>query len=46
MDRHSLMSDGELRDKFYKMRKWKKPTYDQVMEYLHLYSELEYRNAL
>lgn len=46
MDNLSLKSTAELRERWERMRKWKQPTYEQMMEYLHLYSELEIRGAL
>jgi hypothetical protein len=46
MDRHSLKSNDELLKQFIKMRKWSKPTYEQMMEYLEIYSELTIRGAI
>jgi hypothetical protein len=46
MELVSSISTGELKERWGKMRKWKKPTYEQMMEYLHIYSELELRGAL
>jgi hypothetical protein len=46
MEHVSSISTGELKERWEKMRKWKKPTYDQMMEYLRIYSELEIRNAI
>jgi hypothetical protein len=43
MDNHSSKSVKELQALIKKMRKWRKPTHAQVMEYLHVYSELEYK---
>ena len=42
----SSTSTPELLTKFNKMRNWKQPTYDQLMAFLHIYSELEFRKAL
>jgi hypothetical protein len=46
MDNPSLKSTEELRERWERMRKWKQPTYKQLMEYLHIYSELEFRGAM
>lgn len=43
MDNHSLKSTAELREQWNKMRNWKKPTYEQMIDYIHIYSELEIR---
>lgn len=42
----SSTSTPELLTKFKNMRNWQKPTYDQLMAFLHIYSELEFRRAL
>jgi len=46
MEHVSSISTGELKERWERMRKWKKPTYDQMMEWLRIYSELEYRDAI
>lgn len=46
MDNVSSISTEQLLEKFYKMKNWSKPTYEQLMEYMRIYSELEMRNAL
>ena len=46
MEHVSSISTGELKERWEKMRKWKKPTYEQMMYYLRIYSELEMRGAL
>ena len=46
MEHVSSISTGEPKERWEKMRKWKKPTYEQMMEYLRIYSELELRGAL
>lgn len=46
MEHVSSTSTNELLSQWNKMRKWKKPTYSQLMDYLHIYSELEIRRAL
>ena len=46
MDNVSSISTEQLLEKFYKMKNWSKPTYQQMMEYMRIYSELEIRNAL
>ena len=40
MENLSLKSHKELQERINKMRKWKKPTYEQMMEYLTIYSEI------
>lgn len=46
MEHVSSISTGELQERWEKMRKWKKPTYEQMMEYLRIYSELAVRGAV
>lgn len=46
VDNLSLKSTDELRERWERMRKWKKPTYDQMMEWMHIYSELEIRGEM
>jgi len=46
MEHVSSISTGELKKRWERMRKWKKPTYDQMMEYLRIYSELELRDEM
>jgi hypothetical protein len=45
MENLSLKSDKEIQNRINKMRKWKKPTYEQMMEYLYLYSEISFREG-
>lgn len=42
----STKSTPELVKRWLKMRTYSKPTHDQLMMYLRIYSELEYRNAV
>jgi len=46
MEDVSLKSTSELHSKLNKMRKWRKPTYAQLMDFLHIYSELSIRNEV
>ena len=43
MENNSLKSTNELRKELNAMRKWKKPSHEQLMVYLSVYSELEIR---
>jgi hypothetical protein len=44
MANHSSKSVKELNLLISKMRKWKNPTHAQLMEYLHICSEVEYKS--
>lgn len=44
MENHSLKSVKQLNLLISKMRKWEKPTHAQLMEYLHICSEVEYKS--
>ncbi len=44
MENHSSKSVKELQAIIKKMRRWKKPTHSQLMEYLHICSEVEYKS--
>lgn len=46
MEHVSSTSTAELRAIMDKMRKWRKPTYSQLMDFLHIYSELSIRNEV
>lgn len=46
MENLSSKSTKELEQLWNKMRKWKKPTHEQLMDYLQIYSELEYRTGI
>ena len=46
MEHVSSISTGELKERWNRMRKWRQPTYEQLMEWLRIYSELEFRGEI